>query len=206
MTTSKTKLYFQVCKTITIPFHLTQSHERSPSLTKKKKKWKPNATTFFKSTCQPFITHFWSPTYNSITPSHQIQKPSLSCLSIFFFSRLSFFFCYFTMNFSSLAFDPSPIVTSRWTPQRSNLHFQHHHRSFVVCTLKLAASSSLSVAKSVASESLSRIGSLNQVSDVLGSQWGDERIGKLVNILADHFDIVARCQVPLLYACFYNFF
>ncbi|KAI3471578.1 hypothetical protein Pfo_028228 [Paulownia fortunei] len=41
---------------------------------------------------------------------------------------------------------------------------------------------------------LSRIGSLSQVSGVLGCQWGDEGKGKLVDILAKHFDIVARCQ------------
>ncbi|KAL6532905.1 hypothetical protein OROGR_013865 [Orobanche gracilis] len=41
---------------------------------------------------------------------------------------------------------------------------------------------------------LSRIGSLSQVSGVLGGQWEDEGKGKLVDILAKHFDIVARCQ------------
>lgn len=42
---------------------------------------------------------------------------------------------------------------------------------------------------------LSRIGDLSHVSGVLGCQWGDEGKGKLVDILAQHFDIVARCQV-----------
>ncbi|KAL0346257.1 UNVERIFIED_CONTAM: Adenylosuccinate synthetase, chloroplastic [Sesamum radiatum] len=41
---------------------------------------------------------------------------------------------------------------------------------------------------------MSRIESLSQVSGVLGCQWGDEGKGKLVDILAQHFDIVARCQ------------
>ena len=41
----------------------------------------------------------------------------------------------------------------------------------------------------------SRIDSLGQVSGVLGCQWGDEGKGKLVDILAKHFDVVARCQV-----------
>ncbi|KAL8133448.1 hypothetical protein AgCh_008779 [Apium graveolens] len=41
---------------------------------------------------------------------------------------------------------------------------------------------------------LRRIGSLSQVSGVLGCQWGDEGKGKLVDILANHFHIVARCQ------------
>ncbi|WCJ26865.1 Adenylosuccinate synthetase chloroplastic [Euphorbia peplus] len=34
----------------------------------------------------------------------------------------------------------------------------------------------------------------NFVLCVLGTQWGDEGKGKLVDILAEHFDIVARCQ------------
>ncbi|CAN6440863.1 unnamed protein product [Victoria cruziana] len=39
-----------------------------------------------------------------------------------------------------------------------------------------------------------RVGSLSQVAAVLGCQWGDEGKGKLVDILAKSFDIVARCQ------------
>ncbi|EER95407.2 hypothetical protein BDA96_01G518800 [Sorghum bicolor] len=39
-----------------------------------------------------------------------------------------------------------------------------------------------------------RVSSLSQVSGVLGSQWGDEGKGKLVDVLAPRFDIVARCQ------------
>lgn len=35
---------------------------------------------------------------------------------------------------------------------------------------------------------------LNQVCAVLGSQWGDEGKGKLVDILAQRYDVVARCQ------------
>jgi adenylosuccinate synthase len=37
--------------------------------------------------------------------------------------------------------------------------------------------------------------SLKQVCAVLGTQWGDEGKGKLVDILAERFDVVARCQV-----------
>ena len=33
------------------------------------------------------------------------------------------------------------------------------------------------------------------ISVVLGGQWGDEGKGKLVDILAQDADIVARCQV-----------
>ncbi|CAL5401987.1 unnamed protein product [Camellia sinensis] len=62
-------------------------------------------------------------------------------------------------------------------------HLLHlHHRKDAVFYVKFA------------SQGLSRIGSLSQVSGVLGCQWGDEGKGKLVDILAKHFDIVARCQ------------
>eukprot|EP00976_Prorocentrum_cordatum_P081920 1184601-Prorocentrum_minimum.AAC.1 len=36
---------------------------------------------------------------------------------------------------------------------------------------------------------------LSQVVTVLGSQWGDEGKGKLVDIIAQRYDVVARCQV-----------
>lgn len=35
------------------------------------------------------------------------------------------------------------------------------------------------------------------VTVVLGGQWGDEGKGKLVDILAQGADVVARCQVRL---------
>ena len=35
----------------------------------------------------------------------------------------------------------------------------------------------------------------NKVKVVLGAQWGDEGKGKLVDLLAENADIVARCQV-----------
>jgi hypothetical protein len=37
---------------------------------------------------------------------------------------------------------------------------------------------------------------MNRVSVVLGSQWGDEGKGKLVDVLAQSTDLCARCQVP----------
>ncbi|XP_039066579.1 adenylosuccinate synthetase 2, chloroplastic-like [Hibiscus syriacus] len=98
------------------------------------------------------------------------------------------------MNCSSLVYDPCPVSTTGWGYRIRTLRFQPHFRNFLVCSLKPAASSSLSVAESSAGESLSRLGSLSQVSGVLGSQWGDEGKGKLVDILAEHFNIVARCQ------------
>lgn len=36
-----------------------------------------------------------------------------------------------------------------------------------------------------------------QVTVVLGTQWGDEGKGKLVDILAQQYDIVARAQVRM---------
>ncbi|XP_011004620.1 PREDICTED: adenylosuccinate synthetase, chloroplastic [Populus euphratica] len=100
------------------------------------------------------------------------------------------------MNLSSLRLESNP----RWSSHAA--HFPAHHRlnpsfrrNFVSCSsIKPSASSSLSVAESFTRDSASRIESLSQVSGVLGSQWGDEGKGKLVDILAEHFDIVARCQ------------
>ena len=37
--------------------------------------------------------------------------------------------------------------------------------------------------------------SQNKIKVVLGAQWGDEGKGKLVDLLAENADIVARCQV-----------
>lgn len=37
--------------------------------------------------------------------------------------------------------------------------------------------------------------SKNRVQVVLGAQWGDEGKGKLVDLLAEKADVVARCQV-----------
>ena len=47
--------------------------------------------------------------------------------------------------------------------------------------------------------------SLTLCVPVLGAQWGDEGKGKLVDVLAQRFDVVARCQVlsppPWGFAC-----
>lgn len=95
------------------------------------------------------------------------------------------------MNLSSFSLDSNPIA--KWAYQAKPTLLPQR-RNFVVCSLKPVASSSLSLAQSTTAESLDRIGSLSQVSGVLGCQWGDEGKGKLVDILARHFDIVARCQ------------
>ncbi|KAM7500197.1 hypothetical protein LguiA_024611 [Lonicera macranthoides] len=70
----------------------------------------------------------------------------------------------------------------------------HYHRNSIVCSAKPVASSSSSVVAKTTTDVPTRIEALSQVSGVLGCQWGDEGKGKLVDILAKHFDIVARCQ------------
>ena len=42
----------------------------------------------------------------------------------------------------------------------------------------------------------------NKVKVVLGAQWGDEGKGKLVDLLAEHADVVARCQVSTKFTNF----
>ncbi|PWA74224.1 adenylosuccinate synthetase 1 protein [Artemisia annua] len=56
------------------------------------------------------------------------------------------------------------------------------------------SASAVTIDEQTSSNVPSRIEGLSQVSGVLGCQWGDEGKGKLVDILAKHFDIVARCQ------------
>ncbi|KAF2307849.1 hypothetical protein GH714_032601 [Hevea brasiliensis] len=94
------------------------------------------------------------------------------------------------MSLTSLRLASNPITSPKWAHRRLL-----PPRNVVVCSVKTPPSSpSLSVAESATSDSLSRIESLSQVSGVLGCQWGDEGKGKLVDILAQHFDVVARCQ------------
>ena len=45
----------------------------------------------------------------------------------------------------------------------------------------------------------------NKIKVVLGAQWGDEGKGKLVDLLAENADIVARCQV-MYFFIFVNYF
>ena len=61
--------------------------------------------------------------------------------------------------------------------------------------LPVPAAVSAATAAVYADSAEDRVSSLSQVSGVLGSQWGDEGKGKLVDVLAPRFDIVARCQV-----------
>jgi hypothetical protein len=70
---------------------------------------------------------------------------------------------------------------------------------------RLPAPVSASALAVEAAAAADRVSALSQVSGVLGSQWGDEGKGKLVDVLAPRFDIVARCQVrrygPVFWLC-----
>ncbi|KAM0880324.1 hypothetical protein ACQ4PT_033641 [Festuca glaucescens] len=60
--------------------------------------------------------------------------------------------------------------------------------------LRAASVSAVAEESSAAAAARGRLESLSQVAGVLGTQWGDEGKGKLVDILAQRFDVVARCQ------------
>ncbi|XP_049376016.1 adenylosuccinate synthetase, chloroplastic-like [Solanum verrucosum] len=116
------------------------------------------------------------------------------------------------MNISTMRLDASSITTATATATAKVSHrsgiigyngtnscrliqFQQRNKkasSLIVCSTKPL--SSVVDRQGVNESGLSRIESLSQVSGVLGCQWGDEGKGKLVDILAKQFDIVARCQ------------
>ncbi|KAL1359948.1 hypothetical protein HN51_005278 [Arachis hypogaea] len=94
------------------------------------------------------------------------------------------------MNISHLTLDSHTL----FNPQRPSFSFLRcTSRNVVVCSSKSVAPP-LPPKLATAQSSDGRIGSLSQVSGVLGCQWGDEGKGKLVDILAQHFEVVARCQ------------
>ncbi|XP_019456162.1 PREDICTED: adenylosuccinate synthetase 2, chloroplastic-like [Lupinus angustifolius] len=77
----------------------------------------------------------------------------------------------------------------------SHSFFNHQQkRSFTTSNVVVCSAKSVHPPKLSAAAAAARIESLSQVSGVLGCQWGDEGKGKLVDILAQHFEIVARCQ------------
>ncbi|KAI3997931.1 hypothetical protein MKX01_007287 [Papaver californicum] len=99
------------------------------------------------------------------------------------------------MNLSSLRLDSNPLtvpkgrsIRRKFSGARPLLHLPYESR------ISPRSSSIVSLPKAVTADELGRLDSLSQVSGVLGCQWGDEGKGKLVDILAKHFDIVARCQ------------
>ncbi|KAK9048822.1 hypothetical protein SSX86_032210 [Deinandra increscens subsp. villosa] len=108
------------------------------------------------------------------------------------------------MNITSVKLDTNPTASppssvigagrtySTTALGRSFLHLLPHHRrrnASITCS-----ASPIATVGERTGEIPSRIESLGQVSGVLGCQWGDEGKGKLVDILAKHFDVVARCQ------------
>ena len=114
------------------------------------------------------------------------------------------------MNISSLAFEPTLFSAANLSPSSAcRRPFSGRHPPLIVCSSAktvAAVSSSVSVPESGRKDGLKRIGELSQVSGVLGCQWGDEGKGKLVDILAQHFEIVARCQVFFKISFLYFFF
>lgn len=101
------------------------------------------------------------------------------------------------MNISSLVFEPTLFSAAKSPSPPCRKPFSVRHPALVFCSSAkptAAVSSSVSVPESAKKDGLKRIGELSQVSGVLGCQWGDEGKGKLVDILAQHFEIVARCQ------------
>lgn len=95
---------------------------------------------------------------------------------------------------SSLRLESSGIVGIASGGVRPNGSHLYPKRGLVFCSSAKPPPPQL-VVEQTNKQKLSRVESLSQVSAVLGCQWGDEGKGKLVDILANHFDIVARCQV-----------
>ncbi|XP_043691956.1 adenylosuccinate synthetase 2, chloroplastic-like [Telopea speciosissima] len=108
------------------------------------------------------------------------------------------------MSLSGLKLDSNPIsipqksfYNAKVGGERSVLQLPSASRTFrqvVICSAKAVTPSSPVGVAVQTGDVPERIGSLSPVSGVLGSQWGDEGKGKLVDILAGHFNIVARCQ------------
>ncbi|CAH1432271.1 unnamed protein product [Lactuca virosa] len=107
------------------------------------------------------------------------------------------------MNISSVKLETNPSATAfrslngnvRSYTTTGLSHVSLHHHSYHRRNASISCSASPIVTlEERKGEIPSRIGSLGQVSGVLGCQWGDEGKGKLVDILAKHFDVVARCQ------------
>ncbi|GAB4843837.1 Adenylosuccinate synthetase 2, chloroplastic [Ancistrocladus abbreviatus] len=100
------------------------------------------------------------------------------------------------MNLSALTLDSNLICSSAlvYKADKPSLPCRPSRRFGKAIECSVQSVDSVTVAEQNRRVALSRIDGLSQVSGVLGSQWGDEGKGKLVDILAPHFDIVARCQ------------
>jgi len=87
------------------------------------------------------------------------------------------------------------------TSSKNNLQC-YHHRSKTTTTATTrtivrassSSSSSPTATEAKAASSDNEWKKLGQVCAVLGSQWGDEGKGKLVDILAREYEVVCRCQ------------
>jgi adenylosuccinate synthase len=87
------------------------------------------------------------------------------------------------------------------TSSKNNLQCYHHGSKTTTTatttrTIVRASSSSSSptATEAKAASSDNEWKKLGQVCAVLGSQWGDEGKGKLVDILAREYEVVCRCQ------------
>ncbi|XP_057535614.1 adenylosuccinate synthetase 2, chloroplastic-like [Amaranthus tricolor] len=98
---------------------------------------------------------------------------------------------------STLRLDRNPVYITGSTHyklfQASPFCRQYHLSGTIRKAVQCSSLKSTPV-NEVTRDPVSRIDGLSQVSGVLGCQWGDEGKGKLVDILAQHFDVVARCQ------------
>lgn len=105
----------------------------------------------------------------------------------------------------SASFSPFPLSTSHQTRFQSNLasvSVLTHQQAFSSIEKKrkfVAAhgirAQTVSAPQAEIEKAADEFGNLTQVAAVLGTQWGDEGKGKLVDILAQRYDVVARCQV-----------
>ncbi|KAL6893702.1 hypothetical protein ACP4OV_007800 [Aristida adscensionis] len=97
------------------------------------------------------------------------------------------------MPLSSLSLDPTPFPLL--LPTAAGGRVPATAAPPRLCRPLRAASVAAASAEESSAAARGRLESLSQVAGVLGTQWGDEGKGKLVDILAQRFDIVARCQV-----------
>lgn len=98
------------------------------------------------------------------------------------------------MPFSLLSVDPAPFLL---LPAAGRVAGPRPLAPLRLRRAPKAASVAAAAAEESSAAARGRLESLSQVAGVLGTQWGDEGKGKLVDILAQRFDVVARCQVSL---------
>ncbi|GAQ87471.1 adenylosuccinate synthase [Klebsormidium nitens] len=102
------------------------------------------------------------------------------------------------------SFSPFPLSAShqtRFHSQLASVSILSHQQAFSPVEKKrkfVAAggvrAQTVSAPQAEIEKAADEFGKLTQVAAVLGTQWGDEGKGKLVDILAQRYDVVARCQ------------